>query len=233
MKTLRHKIILYDDVCPLCKTYTKGFVSLGWLLPEHRIGFSEAPPALLGRIDLDRARHEIPLHDIESGETLYGKDALFYILGEALPLLKPLFRFPLFRAAVFGLYQLITYNRRVIAGSRKPERGFDCAPDFNVFYRVLYTSIMFGFAGLLCYNTAPAPGIVSQQILAAMASLGVLRGLFFPNLRRRIAYFGHFATLAFIVALFARILGWNVWTCALLPVFAAYLLAKRTALLDD
>jgi predicted DCC family thiol-disulfide oxidoreductase YuxK len=90
--TLPNKIILYDDVCPLCKAYTNGFVALGWLLPEHRIGFSEAPEALLNRIDLDRARHEIPLYDTESGETLYGKEALFFILGAAIPLLKPLFR---------------------------------------------------------------------------------------------------------------------------------------------
>jgi predicted DCC family thiol-disulfide oxidoreductase YuxK len=233
MKTLRHKVILYDDVCPLCKAYTSGFVSLGWLLPEHRIGFSEAPPALLGRIDLDRARHEIPLYDTESGETLYGKDALFYILGEALPLLKSLFRSVVFRAVVFGLYQLITYNRRIIAGSQKPEQGFDCAPDFNVFYRLLYIGLMFGAVLLLGFDTTPMPDATSQQMLGALTGAGLLRGLFFQNNRQRIGYYGHFATVLFLVALFARVLGWNAWTLLLLPVLAAYWLAKRTALLND
>ena len=111
------KVIIYDDVCPLCKAYTSGFVQAGWLRPENRIGFAEAPPELIRRIDVDRARHEIPLYDRATGETLYGKEALFFIIGEAIPVFKPVFRLRLFRAIVFGLYQIITYNRRIIADS--------------------------------------------------------------------------------------------------------------------
>ena len=80
-KNLDSKVIIYDDVCPLCKAYTSGFVQAGWLRPENRIGFAEAPTALIERIDIDRARHEIPLYDRVTGETLYGKEALFFILG--------------------------------------------------------------------------------------------------------------------------------------------------------
>jgi predicted DCC family thiol-disulfide oxidoreductase YuxK len=138
MKTLSNKIIIYDDVCPLCKAYTSGFVNIGWLLPDHRIGFSAAPKELLEHIDLDRARHEIPLYDTLTNETLYGKDALFCILGEEFPVFKRLFRWRIFRLFIAALYQIITYNRRIIAGSKAPNCGFDCAPDFNGFYRWLY-----------------------------------------------------------------------------------------------
>ena len=45
------------------------------------------------------------------------------------------------------MYQIITYNRRIIAGSSAPANGFDCAPDFNAFYRWLYIGLatVFGF----------------------------------------------------------------------------------------
>jgi predicted DCC family thiol-disulfide oxidoreductase YuxK len=92
MKKLAHKIIIYDDVCPMCKAYTEGFVHLGWLPLENRVGFSEVPQTILDKIDSDRARHEIPLFDTETGETLYGKDALFYILGEQIAFSIPAFQ---------------------------------------------------------------------------------------------------------------------------------------------
>ena len=152
MKKLAHKIIIYDDVCPMCKAYTEGFVHLGWLPSENRIGFSEVPKTILDQIDSDRARHEIPLFDTETGETLYGKDALFYILGEQMPVLKPLFGFAPFRAIIFGFYQIITYNRRIIAGSPTPKTGFDCAPDFHPFYRWLYISLATVVGVLLLHN---------------------------------------------------------------------------------
>ncbi len=108
MKTLSNKLIIYDDACPLCKAYTNGFVNIGWLLPQHRIGFSQASKELLDSIDLDRARHEMPLYDTVTKQTLYGKEALFFILGEEIPMLKPVFTLRPFRFFITILYQIIT-----------------------------------------------------------------------------------------------------------------------------
>jgi predicted DCC family thiol-disulfide oxidoreductase YuxK len=234
IKSLQHKVILYDDVCPLCKTYTRGFVSMGWLLPEHRIGFSEAPEALLERIDLDRARHEIPLHDTESGETLYGKDALFFIIGAAMPFLKPLFRLRGFRMLVFGLYQLITYNRRIIAGSKKPDCGFDCAPDFNGFYRWSYIFIVLSGAAALFYGMVSQAPIEINSLAAfgLLLGIGLLRGFFYSDWQHRTSYFGHLATVTLLVVLAFQCLGLNAWTLSLVPASGAYLLAKRVEVLQ-
>ncbi|AEE48563.1 hypothetical protein [Haliscomenobacter hydrossis] len=199
-KKLDSKIIIYDDVCPLCKAYTSGFVQAGWLRPENRIGFAEAPPELIGRIDVDRARHEIPLYDKITGETLYGKEALFFILGEAIPVFKPLFRLRLFRAMVFGFYQIITYNRRIIANSRPPANGFDCAPDFNSFYRWLYIGIMVFFASLLFYQTAPILDL-SITILTLLTGIAIISGCFIERFSVQTDYFGHLATVLFIIAI--------------------------------
>ena len=199
-KNLDSKVIIYDDVCPLCKAYTSGFVRAGWLRPENRIGFAEAPTAIIERIDIDRARHEIPLYDRVTGETLYGKEALFFILGEAIPIFRPLFRLRFFRAFIFCLYQIITYNRRIIANSRPPAKGFDCAPDFNAFYRWLYIGLMGMGAGLLFYSAAPNFDLF-LGILVLLAGLAVILGCLIQSFSVQTDYFGHLATVLFIIAI--------------------------------
>ena len=199
-KNLDSKVIIYDDVCPLCKAYTSGFVRAGWLRPENRIGFAEAPTELIGRINIDRARHEIPLYDRVTGETLYGKEALFFILGEAIPIFRPLFRMRLFRALIFCLYQIITYNRRIIANSRPPAKGFDCAPDFNAFYRWIYIGLMGMVAGLLFYSAAPRFDLF-LGVLVLSAATAIIKGCLIQPFSVQTDYFGHLATVLFIIAM--------------------------------
>lgn len=230
MKTLAHKIIIYDDVCPMCKAYTEGFVQLGWLPLENRVGFSQVPKNILEKIDSDRARHEIPLFETETGETLYGKDALFYILGEQMPIFKPLFRFAPFRAIIFGLYQIITYNRRIIAGSPTPTNGFDCAPDFNVFYRYVYIGLATVLSVWILIDDFQT--IDNQWItLFVLFSASILRGAFFKSLKTQTDYFGHLATIFLIVALVLNIVGINPITTVLVPLLGVHIWTKRMRLL--
>ncbi|MBI1225037.1 MAG: DUF393 domain-containing protein [Bacteroidetes bacterium] len=226
MKTLAHKIIIYDDVCPLCKAYTNGFVNLGWLLPNHRIGFSAAPKELLEHIDLERARHEIPLYDTETKQTLYGKEALFYILGEEFPVFKPLFRFAPFRFLIHGFYQIITYNRRIIAGSKAPTDGFDCAPDFNGFYRWLYISLAF-ISGILllfkCHIFYEWP-MISLYLLTIFA---ILKGLSFKGFIYKTDYFGHLTTVFLLTNILAAIVGYANYALVILVPLGAYCMGRR------
>jgi hypothetical protein len=226
MKTLAHKIIIYDDVCPLCKAYTSGFVNLGWLLPNHRIGFSAAPKELLEHIDLDRARHEIPLYDTQTKETLYGKEALFFILGEEFPVFKPLFRWRIFRFLIAGLYQIITYNRRIIAGSKAPTDGFDCAPDFNGFYRWFYISIAFTIgASLLIFNSAALEWPIIS--LFALSLFAIAKGFTIKAFIHKTDYFGHFATVFLLTNVLAAVSGYANYALAILLPLGAYCMGKR------
>lgn len=138
---LADKIILYDDSCPMCNLYTQAFVRFKLLEPENRMGLASAEPQYLALIDLNRARHEIPLLDRKTGEVVYGIDALFLIIGHRFPLFRPLFHLRPFRAAMYILYQIVTYNRRFIAGTAAPCSGFNCAPDFNLKYRSIYLAL--------------------------------------------------------------------------------------------
>jgi predicted DCC family thiol-disulfide oxidoreductase YuxK len=203
MENLDNKIIVYDDVCPLCKAYTAGFVKMGWL--EKRTGFTNAPPEMLAKIDLNRARHEIPLFDTETGETHYGLDALFLILGSKMPIFKPLFRNSIFRGILYQFYQIITFNRRLIAGSSAPTEGFDCAPDVNVFYRVFYICLMV-FAGFFLGRPmlgwwATELGWIPKMALILHAIL--LFSIIFA--KKRFDFMGHWATIFFVNMVLIRI----------------------------
>jgi predicted DCC family thiol-disulfide oxidoreductase YuxK len=227
MSTLTHKMIIYDDVCPLCKAYTNGFVQLGWLLPEHRLGFSEATEKILSQIDIDRARHEIPLYDTQTGETLYGKEALFFIIGEKIPVFKPLFKFSFFRILIHGLYQIITYNRRIIAGSKTPKTGFDCAPDFNAFYRWLYIGLATFMSVVMAVKFVES--IDNQTILfLSLATIALMKGVFLKDFETKTTYFGHLATVFLIISLLANLVGFTILTIPLLMTFGTYLFLKRT-----
>jgi hypothetical protein len=140
------RVIFFDDSCPLCRLYTKGFVRIGALPPDGRQGLADAAdtcPESFAHLDLDRARHFIPLVDRTTGEVRYGLDALCTLLADRFPRLAPLFFSPLPKL-FYPLYWLVTYNRRVIAGCPPPDHGLDCAPDLKPAPRMTYLALTLG-----------------------------------------------------------------------------------------
>lgn len=227
MQTLESKVIIYDDVCPLCNAYTGCFLHLGWL--KHRTGFAEASPELLQRIDLDRARHEIPLHDTATGETVYGLDALFLILGSRFPLLRLLFRSRVLRVVLRQLYQIITYNRRVIAGSGSPASGFDCAPDVNLPYRWLYIGLAAAGGAAFFANMSDVEGLCQVP----MAALLVLHsGMLAVGLavEKKLDFVGHWATLFLLSGLLLSVLPTQIWALSGVATLTAWMWGKRWCL---
>lgn len=224
METLENKVIIYDDVCPLCKAYTAGFVKMGWL--EKRSGFTDATPEMLAKIDLDRARHEIPLYDSATGEVHYGLDALFLILGNKMPVFKPLFRSRVFRAVLYQFYQLITFNRRLIAGSPSPASGFDCAPDVNIFWRSVFLVLMVG-GGL--FLAQPMFGFWGTELgwmpkTALYLHVTLLFLIFFA--KKRLDWLGLWATVFFVNMVLLRVLP-AVFGLPVLPFLLAIFMAVR------
>ena len=224
MSAIDHKVIIYDDVCPMCRAYTAGFVRLGWL--KHRTGFADASPALLQGIDLDRARHEIPLYDQQTGETLYGLDALFFLIGERLPWCRPLFRLAVFRNTLYILYQIITFNRRIIVGSTSPAAGFDCAPDVNRFYRWVYITLAAGMSWLLAKPLLVA-GVLLLPAMLILHAVALILGLFLP---KRLDLAGHTATILLINVLLLRLLPGGIIFQVGIFVLLLWLWRKRLAL---
>lgn len=195
---MKNHVIIYDDACPMCQAYTRGFVAVGILPEDGRKKFSEADSKMLAELDLQRARHEIPLYNRLTGKTIYGYEALFALLTEWHPIFKPLFAFPPFRGFIYYLYQLITYNRRVIAGSISPQAGFNCAPDFHYNYRLLYIFLAFSVAFL-----------INRAVFLPIFGLGLLAMVpyWFSTLQKNVTYLGHFASVALLAQLLGLVLG--------------------------
>ncbi len=225
MQVLENKVIVYDDVCPMCNAYTAGFVRIGWL--KHRTGFADAPPELLQKIDLDRARHEIPLLDTQTGEVTYGINSLFLILGERMPFFKPLFQNRLFRAAIYQLYQLITYNRRIIAGSAAPKTGFDCAPDVNLFYRWLYIGLAATGATFLLWQNFDPNNLGLKGLLFLLGTIPT--AVFFT--KKKLDFVGHWATIALVSALLVSLLPQIMALQIVITALAAWMAWRRWQLL--
>ena len=131
MATMNNQVILYDDSCPMCRLYTGAFVRCGIMDADGRVAFSKAPPAVRGRLDLERARREIPLCDLATGQVRYGLDALFYVLGERFPAFGRLLRIRAIKAFWTPVYFWISFNRRMLAGCPPPTDGLDCGPPLH------------------------------------------------------------------------------------------------------
>ena len=209
---LENKVIVYDDSCPMCKIYTYWFVAVGLLKQENRVGFATASPEITANIDMDRGRHEIPLYDRATGETIYGLTTMTHILASRWAWMNPIFESKPFYWTFHPIYQIITYNRRVIAGC-KHCCGFDCAPDLNKFYRSVYLGIAGAF---ILFVTALL--MISGTFLGSIG-LGMIAG------------FGCYGLIAGSINRVASgsLAGWNFagnYTTTVLIVAATLLLGK-------
>jgi predicted DCC family thiol-disulfide oxidoreductase YuxK len=136
MKTLSDHTILYDAECPMCNLYTKAFVQTGLLDDHGRAPYQQLQPQTRPNVDRQRAVNEIALIDHKTGEVTYGIKSLFKVLGNAMPVFKPLFAFAPFVWLMSKVYAFISYNRRVIIPTVGD--GFDLQPTFKLKYRIAY-----------------------------------------------------------------------------------------------
>ncbi len=196
------KAIIYDPNCPMCQAYTKGFVRWGILSEENRIPFDELQPQQACRyMDISRSRHEIPLVDLGGGETLYGLDALLYLIGQRMPSLAKCIRIPLIYTSMKKFYCFISYNRRVITATASAGKGIDCAPDYHQGYRLSFIGICIVLATLITWQLGLSvrhhfAQVTPLQILLACGSGWMLQiGAALVLLRGSIEYIGQLAVL--------------------------------------
>jgi hypothetical protein len=138
MKTLENHMILFDGECPMCKAYTKAFVSSGMLDASGRGAYQNNMENVCPVIDRQRAVNEIALINLENGEVTYGIQSLFKIIGNACPVFKPVFSFKPFTWMMSKLYAFISYNRRVIIPAGAAGDSYPYQPTFNLQYRIAY-----------------------------------------------------------------------------------------------
>ncbi|MEO7309774.1 MAG: DCC1-like thiol-disulfide oxidoreductase family protein [Chitinophagaceae bacterium] len=136
MKTENNLALLYDDNCPLCAAYTKAFIKTGLLSREKRLAFSTINIRDF-EMDINRARHEIPLVNMKTGDVKYGVDALAEILNQRMPFVKPILCIGSVYWFFKKLYSFISYNRKIIVAKPSFSKScFDCSPDYSFKHRI-------------------------------------------------------------------------------------------------
>ncbi|WP_266367110.1 thiol-disulfide oxidoreductase DCC family protein [Tellurirhabdus rosea] len=175
------KAIIFDDNCPMCRLYTKGFVKMGLLKEEQRLGNSGlADEAITTRVDPQRARHEIPLVDLQGGETLYGVDALLELLGSKSRAIRYLGSVRWVKMVLYRLYAFISYNRRIVVPTPADRwELMDFEPQFHARWRLLFLAVVFGLVGALHVT---AVGTLKWSVVAGVA---VQIGLVAAHLRHK------------------------------------------------
>jgi hypothetical protein len=173
MKTLKNQTLLYDEECPLCRVYTKGFITTGMLDENGKKPYCQLTEEEQNFIDVQRASNEIALVDNENKTVLYGIDSLLKVIGFSFPWMEKIGNWKLINFLLKKLYSFISYNRKVIMPSKKKtEIKLECVPDFNVRYRFLYITLatvftvftLFYFSELL--SNLPKSNIAREFILA-------------------------------------------------------------------
>ncbi|MBD2752318.1 thiol-disulfide oxidoreductase DCC family protein [Spirosoma validum] len=192
------KLLIYDGSCPMCNLYTKGMVAADTSGCLSRISNEQlTQESILNRLDKQRARHEIPLVDLDGGETLYGVDTWVYAFGQRSHSIEKILSLKWFRAFLEKLYAFISYNRRIIITSA-PGRWqlLDLQPEFRLGYRLMFVMLALGLVGGLHYVVA---GSLDWSVFAllggqlSLISLYVWKSKQFPFLETLLDYTGHLA----------------------------------------
>jgi len=138
MKTLQNHTLIYDNECPMCNLYSKGFIKSGMLGENGREAFTELSLKNKNLIDFHRAKNEIALVDHEKNQVIYGLDSLLLIIGNSFPTLEKIARIQPFYWFFKKIYSFVSYNRKQIIPSAKDHSDEACVPDFNLKYRLTY-----------------------------------------------------------------------------------------------
>ncbi|GAB3950592.1 hypothetical protein GCM10028805_28950 [Spirosoma harenae] len=224
------KLIIYDDSCPMCRLYTKGMVSADESGCLQRIGGNQlADKTLVDRLDLQRARHEIPLIDLDGGETLYGVDTWIYALGQRNQSTAKLLSLNWFNLLLRKIYAFISYNRRIIITS-PPGRWqlLDLQPDFSLKLRILFILVVFTLISTLSIIGPKWPStfflLVPAQILTV--SLYLLAQRSGNYLEELFDYIGHLG-MSLLVGMSIMTIGYAINQSPLILIGYALMIGQH------
>ncbi|REC46610.1 DCC1-like thiol-disulfide oxidoreductase family protein [Chryseobacterium pennipullorum] len=174
MKTLKNHTLLYDNECPMCAMYSKGFTKWGMLDENGREAFTEISIKNKSLVDFHRAKNEIALVNHTTHEVAYGLDSLLLIIGNSFPLSEKIARIPPLYWLFKKLYSFISYNRKQIIPSKKDQTEQSCVPDFNLKYRIGYIAFVAFFSAyiLSLFSTKLAPNLSSNFFRELAVCLG-------------------------------------------------------------
>ncbi|MBB1192263.1 hypothetical protein DNC80_01075 [Flavobacterium sp. SOK18b] len=208
MKTLTNQTLLYDEDCPLCRVYTSGFIKAGMLDKNGKKPYCQLSDEEQNFIDVQRASNEIALVNNENKTVIYGIDSLLKVIGFSFPRMETIGNLKPIKFFLKKLYSFISYNRKVIIPSKiKKEIKFQCIPDFNYQYRILYIFFATTITTIVLYKFSDSITILPKSTIARELILAfgqmVFQSLFLIKLDKKIIlnYIGNLMTVSLLGSL--------------------------------
>lgn len=208
MKTLKNQTLLYDEDCPLCSFYTRGFITTGMLDANGKKPYCQLSDEEQNFIDIQRASNEIALVDNENKTVLYGIDSLLKVIGFSFPWMEKVGNWKPINFLLKKLYSFISYNRKVIMPSKKKVGiKLECKPDFNSKYRLLYIIFATIITILTLYKCAQIITILPEasiyrEIILAIVQIGFqLLFLTKKDKKTNLNYVGNLITISLLGAI--------------------------------
>ena len=187
---------------------------------EHRTPYHNMQDNVHSILDVNRARNEIALVDIENQKVTYGLQSIYVIILNRFPMLKAILFNPIIKGFFSVLYNLISYNRKVIMPQRVHHDYLNCIPDYNKTFRWFYlflsgivvSSILYMVNGYL--SAVLEPSNVLREI-GLTVGLVLFQGawLYFLFPKKVMDYLGNMMTISLFGAM------------AVLPILGIYVLS--------
>ena len=140
MKTLSNHSLLFDRDCPLCRWYTGLFLKYQLLDSQGRVAYQDIDETVYPNVDFELARNKIALVNRNNGHATYGIDGLIAVLGNRFTIIKMIAHFKPIHWLLDQLYQLISYNRKIVIPVSCSQSG-SCNPSRNWAWRLLFILI--------------------------------------------------------------------------------------------
>lgn len=169
---MEDRSIIYDGACTLCIRSKNMLLAWGIAKKDRVWAYQEMPDQYISLVDYERFRNEMALIDLNGGATLYGPDAIAYLLSAKSFLFRFLFSIgPLKRLFAF-FYKIVALNRTAIMVPRIHKvRCTSCEPETPPEYRWFWIGSAVGI-GILA---SIAMGVLGQKDLSKpLFSFGLL-----------------------------------------------------------
>lgn len=206
---LKNHKLLVDAYCPMCTLYGKCFTSFGLIDKQTVSPYQKEAAYNKFPIDMERAKSEIALHNLETNETAYGIDAFIEILSQRQKNIKRLFEFKPIYILLNMLYMFISANRKIITRPIEKKKFDACTPPLNLTLRITYVVLATFATGLLLpsftsslFNQIGWPVSLHLELIVCFGQV-IFQWMIFKLLytKNEWEYLGHMATISLIGAL--------------------------------
>lgn len=191
----------------MCQLYGNRFVKAGLIEESSICAYQDVPQDTQMKVDFERAKDEIAMYDVVSGETTYGLQSILKILTQKHPGWKKFLHSDFVFKPLNYLYKFISYNRKVIAPTSSIKvSGRLCEPTFKKSYRLAYiffvalmtAIIVNSFTAQLFPHFGWTHSIYNELMICFGQVAWQGAAAFFLLKEKRLSYLGNMSTVSMI-----------------------------------